>query len=199
MQQELHTVFCPLHSLSRGGWLIQGHLFSLPALSQPSNSSFSCPKHLGSTWVKLLLQRLQLLPALHLLCPGRRGQRGRKPLLQTFTCILKAPEEVSGPFLPELTHSTHTTILFWVCRWLLTGRICIAWSHQTQAVTHHQDHSGGYKPAPFCACTEGDRAKEKPCCPLCHLCASLPFMKTFVMQKPIASSNPKMPACLHLK
>lgn len=180
MEQELHTAFCPLHSLSRGGWLIQGHLFFLPAWRHPMSplqllllmSKTAGLKH----WVKLFLQRLHLLSALHLLCTGRRGQGGRKPLLQTLTRILKAPEEVSGLSLPELTHSTHKTILFRAGRWwLLTGRICIVWGHQTQdqAVTHHQDQGSGYKPGPFCHCIKGDRAKENPLrSPLPPLCFS---------------------------
>lgn len=195
MEQELHTAFCPLCSLYRGGWLIQGHLFLLPALRHPSNCSFSCPKQLGSStgWS---YPCKTCASCLHFICYALGGgdREGENLYFKHLhDMCFQSTWGGFSPFLPELTHSTHKTILFRARRWLLTGRICIAWGHQTQdqAVTHHQDHSGGYKPAPFCVCIERHRAKENPCCPLC---ASLPFMKTFPMQKSTAFSNPR---CQH--
>lgn len=94
---------CPLHSgpsapFLREGWLIQGHLLFLPALRHHMlllhllllTSKAARLEH----WVNFFLQRP------HLICYalGGGGQRGRKPPLQAFTHILKAPEEVSGPF-----------------------------------------------------------------------------------------------------
>lgn len=188
----------PLQSLSRGGWLIQSNFWHrMPPLQllllMPKTAG---PKH----WVKSFLQRLHLWSALHLLCTGRRGQRGRKPLLQTFTCSLKAPEEVSGPFLPELTHSTHKTILFRARRWLLTGGICIACGHQTQdqAEIHHWDHGGGYKPALFVPALRGTAKGEPLMSPLPPLCFS-PLGEDFCDAEAHCLLKSKMPACLHLK
>lgn len=98
MEQELHKAFCPLHSLHRGGGANPGSSF-LPACPETSHiTPPTAPSHAQTAglkhWVKLSLHKLRLLSALHLLCTGRRGQRGRKPLLQTFTCVFKAPEEV---------------------------------------------------------------------------------------------------------
>lgn len=204
MEQELHTVLCPPHFISTGGWLIQGHPFFLPALRHPMSPLqllLLMPKTAGvKHWVKLFLQRLHLLSALHLLCTGRRAQRRRKPLVQTFTCILKAPEEVSGPFLPELTHSTHKAILYGACRWLLTGRICIAWGHltQDQAVTHHQPQ-WWVQTCPFLSLHWGGLGKGEPLLsPLSPLC-SPPLHEDFYDAEAHCLLKSRMPACLHLK
>lgn len=193
MGQELHTASCPLHSLSRGGWLIQGHLFFLPALRHPLpplQQLCLTPKTAGlNHWDKLLLQRLHLLSALHLLCTGRRGQRGRN-VLQTFTCVLKAPEEVSGPFLPGLTDSTHKTILLRACS--DSSQEGFAGHGATRPRVRQwptTETQGGYKPVPFVPALRGTGQRRAPAAP-----SVLPFMKTFAMQKPTASSKSR---CQH--
>lgn len=182
MEQELHTAFCPLHSLHRGGGLIQGHLFFLPALrhlTSPLQLLLLMPKQLGSStgWSYPCTNCGSYL---HFICSALRGgdREGENLCSKPLHVFSKHLRRFF--FLPELPHSTHKTILFRARRWLLTGRICIAWGHQSQ--------DQAVQTCPFLTLHQETQGKGEPLLsPLCFP----PLHEDFPMQKSTASSIPR--------